>query len=68
MYTIAREIIKENPSWYSLTDKEKEIVDSIAIQIPIRCEEVARIFINYGGDMQKIKEYFLMRYGWKLDI
>lgn len=68
MYTIAREVIKENPSWYSLTDKEKEIVDSIAIQIPIRCEEVARIFINCGGDMQKIKEYFLIWCGWKLDI
>ena len=67
MYTIARDLIKENPSWYSLTYTEKEIVKSIAIQLPIKWDEVARIFIMYGGDMQKIKEYFLMCYGWKLD-
>lgn len=67
MYTITRDLQKQYPSWYGLTDDEKEIVKCIAIQLPISCEEVARIFTILGGDMKQIREYIYLHYGFVVD-
>ena len=62
-----KEIMKANPFFYSLPDKEREIVNSIAMQIPISCETVARIYLIYGGsDRQKTLDFILKEYGFTL--
>jgi hypothetical protein len=51
------------PYWNCLTDEEKEIVNNIAIQIPISCENVAEIFILHGTlDKQKTIDYIYKQY------
>lgn len=63
-----KELLKEYPYWSSLSDDEKEIVNSIAMQIPISCEEVAVIFIHHGmSDKQKTIEYIYRQYGFLVD-
>lgn len=65
---LKKELIKEYPYWSSLSDNEKEIVNSIAMQIPISCEEVAAIFIHHGmSDKQKTIEYIYRQYGFVVD-
>lgn len=59
---------KAYPFWNSLSDKEKEIVNSIAIQIPISCEDVATIFLIQGhSDRQKTINYIYKQYGFIVD-
>lgn len=56
------------PSWNRLTEEEKEIVNSIAMQIPISCEDVATIFILHGdSDKQKTIEYIYLQYGFVIE-
>lgn len=65
MDSIEKEMKKAYPFWSSLSDKEKEIVDGIAMQIPIRCEDVATIFLLHGrADRQKTIDYIKRQYGF----
>ena len=64
MNSIEEEIRKAYPFWYSLSNKEKEIVNSIAIQIPISCEDVAIIFLLHGEDRQKTVDCIYQKYGF----
>ena len=65
MDSIEKEMKKAYPFWNSLSDKEKEIVNSIAIQIPIMCEDVAAIFLIHGNsDRQKTINYIYQQYGF----
>ena len=53
------------PFWNSLSDKEKEIVNSIAMQIPISCEDVAVMFlVHCDSDRQRTANYIYQRYGF----
>ena len=65
MESIEKEMKKAYPFWNSLSDKEKEIVNSIAMQIPISCEDVATIFVIHGkSDRQKTIIYIYKQYGF----
>lgn len=60
-----RKLYKLYPSWNKLSENGKEIVNSIAMQIPISCEDVATIFITHGClDKQKTIEYIYKQYGF----
>ena len=50
---------KANPFFYSLSDEEKEFVNGIAMQLPISCEDVARIFVIRGNGNKEITKRFL---------
>lgn len=55
---------KAYPFWNSLSYKEKEIVNSIAMQLHISCESVAKIFLLHGSaDKKKTIEYIYKQYG-----
>lgn len=61
-------VAKEYPIWNTLTEKEKEIVKSIAIQIPLSCETVATIFVlQAGSDRQKTIDYLYEQYGYFIE-
>lgn len=65
---IAHSNNKEYPFWKTLTEKEKEIVNSIAIQTPISCETVATIFRLQGdSDKQKTIDYLYKQYGYFIE-
>lgn len=58
---------KQYPSWNMLTDEQKQIVNSIAMQIPVSCENVATIFISHGQDRQKTIDCIRELYGYVVD-
>lgn len=59
---------KANPFFYSLSDEEKEFVNGIAMQLPISCEDVAKIFIIRGNGNKEITKRFLYtEYGFIIE-
>ena len=65
MNSIEKEMKKLYPFWNSLTEEQKVLVNDIAMQIPISCEDVATIFITHGClDRQKTIEYIYKQYGF----
>ena len=68
MDSIEKAMKKVYPFWNDLTDEQQEIVNSIAMQIPISCEDVAHIFIRHGGlDRQQTINYIYRQYGYVVD-
>lgn len=68
MDSIERLMKAAYPYWNQLTDEEKKIVDNIAMQIPISCEDVAHIFIRHGNsDKQKTINYIYKIYGFDIE-
>ena len=65
---IEKEIEKAYPFWNRLSVKEKEIVNSIAMQLPISCEDVAIMFLTYcDSDRQRTANYIYQKYGFIVD-
>ena len=65
MDSIERMMKAAYPNWNRLTDEQKEIVNNIAMQIPISCEDVAAIFRLHGNsDEQKTIDYIYRQYGF----
>ena len=59
---------KSYPNWYRLSDEEKEIVNNIAMQIPISCEDVAIIFILFcDSDRKRTVDYIYQQYGFIIE-
>lgn len=68
MNNIEKTIEKFYPSWSKLSESDKKIVNSIAMQIPISCEDVAKIFISYGGsNVDATIDYIKRQYGFVVD-
>ncbi len=69
MDSIRKEMRKLYPFWNSLSVEEKRIVNNIAMQIPISCEDVATIFLIHGNsDTQKTIDYIKAQYGFKVTL
>lgn len=65
MDSIEKIMRKLYPWWNGLTEEEKRIVNNIAMQTPISCEDVAKIFILHGdSDEQKTINYIDQQYGF----
>ena len=64
MNNIEKEIRESYPFWSKLSSEQKEIVNNIAMQIPISCEDVAAIFTFYNSDRQEVIKYFKKKYGY----
>lgn len=64
---IKKAIKKAYPDWSSLSYGQKEIVNGIAMQLPISCEDVAKIFIYCDSDRQKTIDYLRQQYGFVVE-
>lgn len=68
MKTLKKEKRELYPSWNRLSEEEKEIVNSIAMQIPISCADVAIIFMLYcDSDRQRTVDYIYQQYGFVVE-
>ena len=57
-------LITVYPKFYSLQDKDREIVNKISEQIPLSCETVAGIYLNCQCSIRKTTEYIFWVYGY----
>lgn len=68
MNSIEKTIEKFYPSWSKLSGSDKKIVNSIAMQIPISCDDVAHIFLMHcNSDIDATIVYIAKRYGFVVD-
>ena len=67
MTSIEQEMKKLYPFWNSLTEKEKQIVEDIAMQLPISCEDVSHIFVINDGSIIKTLDYLKREYSFDVD-
>ena len=67
MISIEQEMKKLYPFWNSITEKEKQIVEDIAMQLPISCEDVAHIFVINDGSIIKTLDYLKREYSFDVD-
>ena len=53
-----KQLIKDNPNFYSLPIDEQRLVSSMARQTRYACDEVASVFISLNKDVYKVLEYY----------
>ncbi len=61
---LEKSILNAYPIFLSLENKDKEIVNKIAMQIPLSCETVAKIYKNCSNDIGRTAEYIFWVYGY----
>lgn len=67
MTSIEQEMKKLYPFWNSLIENEKQIVEDIAMQLPISCEDVAHIFVINDGSIIKTLDYLKREYSFSVN-
>lgn len=61
---LEKPILNAYTIFLSLDNKDKEIVNKIATQIPLSCETVAKIYKQCSNDIIKTAEYIFWVYGY----